>query len=124
MSHLNRKMSDAHEEFLAYVFGGRRTRGSGNQWNDQADGRMNRREAPVAWGWDGKSTRAASITITRNTLDKIVEQAGAERPMLAVRFYDDDRLRGFEDWAMVKVDDLVELLQTIDVLQATIRGEM
>lgn len=121
---LAKKMSDAHEAFLAAFFGGRQTRGSGNQWANPADGRMDRRVHPIAWAWDGKSTRARSITIKRDDLDKITDQALAERPMLAVRFYDDDRLRNFEDWALVKVDDLAELLMTVDVMRATARGEM
>jgi hypothetical protein len=42
-------------------------------------------------------------------LDKAKEQADGERPMIALRFYDDDRLRGYEDWFIVRADDFLEL---------------
>jgi hypothetical protein len=117
-------MSDAHEDHLAQVFGGRKTRGSGNQWANQTDGRTNRHDIPFAFAWDGKSTRAASTTVSRADLDKVREQADGDRPILALRFYDDDRLRGSEDWVCLRLDDLAEMLMFIDVAQATIRGEM
>ena len=103
------KMGERHEEWLAEFFGGRQTRGSGNQWRDQMDGRTNRYDTAFAWAWDGKSTMAASIKIDRPMLKKAVEQAGSERPMVAIRFYDDERLRGYEDWMVVRGDDLLEL---------------
>jgi hypothetical protein len=104
-------MSEKHEEFIAEAFGGRKSRGSGSQWRDPADGRMDRRGDIICFAWDCKSTRHASITIKRVDLDKVTEQAHGDRPMLPLRFYDDDRLRGFEDWALVKVDDLGELIE-------------
>lgn len=108
---LNKKMGDAHEEYLVSVLGGRKTRGSGNQQNNPMDGRHNRYEQVVAFAWDGKSTRGKSIGVSREMLDKAKEQAVGERPMVALRFYDDDRLRHFEDWACIQMDDLLELLE-------------
>jgi hypothetical protein len=78
------------------------------------DGRNNRYEQTFAWAWDGKSTLAASISIPRTMLKKAVEQAGAERPMIAIRFYDDERLRGHEDWFLVRADDFIELQEAAD----------
>jgi hypothetical protein len=106
-----RKMSDAHEEHLAEVYGGRVTAGSGNQPANPMDVRQHRYDAAVAFAIDGKSTRAASMSITREMLAKAREQAHGERPMIAVRFYDDDRLRSYDDWAMVQEDDMLELLE-------------
>jgi len=108
-------MSDKHEDLLAEAFGGKKTRGSGNQWANQTDGRTNRHNIPFAFAWDGKSTRHASTTVSRADLAKVTEQADGDRPILALRFYDDDRLRGFEDWLCVRLDDLVEMLMFIDV---------
>lgn len=108
---LNRKMSDAHEAHLAEVYGGRLTPGSGNGFANPMDVRQSRYESAIAWAIDGKSTRGKSISITRDMLEKAVEQAGAERPLLALRFYDDDRLRSYEDWALVREDDLLELIE-------------
>lgn len=109
MSALNRRMSDAHEKHLAEVFSGRQTRGSGNQWRDQTDVRQSHRERAIAFALDGKSTRARSISIKLDDLDKLREQAHAERPMLPIRFYEDDRLRIFEDWDLLREDDVIEL---------------
>lgn len=111
-----RKMSDAHEDHLAELLGGKKTRGSGNQWANQTDGRHNRHDIPFAFAWDGKSTRAKSTTVSRADLDKLVEQAAGERPLLALRFYDDDRLRHFEDWACIRLDDLSEMLHWVSVM--------
>lgn len=108
---LNRKMSDKHEKDLAEWFQGRMTPGSGNQFNNQTDVRQSRYEVEVAFAIDGKSTMAKSVSITRETLDKLVEQAHGERPLLAVRFYDNERLTSYEDWSMIRTDDLLELLE-------------
>lgn len=108
---LNKRMGDAHEEHIAEVFGLRQTRGSGNQWRDQMDARGHRMHEAVAFAVDGKSTRAASISIKLSELRKAVEQAGFERPMMAYRFYEDDHLRRFEDWDLVREDDLRELIE-------------
>lgn len=113
---LNKKMGDHHEEDLVEWFGGRKTRGSGNQANNPMDGRHSRYDTSVAFAWDGKSTRAKSISVSRAMLDKAAEQAHGERPMIALRFYDDDRLRGFEDWMVVQKDDLLELMERSDRL--------
>jgi hypothetical protein len=107
-------MGDKHEEWLAVTFGGRRTRGSGNQWRDPIDGRQNHREVEFAFAWDGKSTMAQSLTIDRPMLRKAVEQAGPERPMIGVRFYDDERLRGFEDWVLVRGADMAEMTERLN----------
>lgn len=108
---LQSKMAEKHEAHLVEVFGGRRTRSSGNQANDAMDGRHSRYEEIVAFAWDGKSTRARSISVTRDMLAKATEQAHGERPMVPLRFYDDDRLRNFEDWCLVREEDLLELME-------------
>ena len=108
---LNRKMSDAHEAHLADHYQGRLTPGSGNGFANPMDVRQNRYETGIAWAIDGKSTRAKSISVTREMLNKAVEQAHGERPLIALRFYDDDRLRSYEDWALVREDDLLELME-------------
>lgn len=87
------------------------TRGSGNQFANPMDGRQNRYEAPVAFAWDGKSTRAASITVTRKMWEKAMLQAHGERPMLALRFYDSDRLAVGADLVVIGLHDLMELLE-------------
>jgi Holliday junction resolvase len=111
-------MSDSHEIHLAETYGLRRTKGSGNQWQNQTDARGHRMDEAVAFAVDGKSTLAKSISVTRADLDKLIEQSAGERPLLAVRFYDDEMLRGAEDWALVREDDLVELLERSRLLSA------
>lgn len=108
---LNRKMSDAHEAYLAEAFGARLTPGSGNQPANPMDARMNRYADAVAFAFDGKSTRGQSISVTRSMLTKAREQAHGERPAIALRFYDNDRLTEYEDWVLVLADDLRELME-------------
>lgn len=108
---LNRRMSDAQEEHLAEVLGGRRTPGSGNQAANPMDVRQSRYDSPVAFAAEGKSTLSQSISVTRSLLNKAVEQAHGERPLIALRFYDDERLRRYEDWWLVREEDMLELIE-------------
>lgn len=111
MRKTTRAMSDAHEDHLAEVYGVRKTKASGSTWRDKTDARGHRRDDAVAFAFDGKSTLARSMSVTRADLDKLVEQALPERPCLAIRFYDNERLQGCEDWALIREDDLVELVE-------------
>jgi hypothetical protein len=104
-------MAEVHEEHLAEVYGGHRTRGSGNQWREQTDGRQSHRELELAFAWDGKSTRGDSIGVSKAMLHKVREQAHGERPLLPLRYYEDDRLRIFEDYAVIREDDLLALME-------------
>lgn len=103
-----KKMGDRHEEYLAELFGGRMSRGSGNQWREPADGRHEHHE-PYAFAWDGKSTLASSISVTRTMWTKIMEQAGGERPMLGIRFYDTRDLDVGHDLVVLRAEDLSEM---------------
>jgi hypothetical protein len=108
-------MSDAHEEFLVGLLGGRQTRGSGNQWTNPMDGRHNRLAVPYAFAWDGKATLSDSITISRSKMwDKAVKQAGGERPMLALRWYDNERLDVGLDLVVVRAYDMSEMLEALN----------
>jgi hypothetical protein len=109
-------MSEKHEDHIAEVFEGRKTPGSGNKAANPMDVRQSRYSQSVAFAVDGKSTRGKSISVTRPMLDKAVEQAHGERPAISLRFYDDDRLKGFEDWTLVREDDLVELMERSEKL--------
>lgn len=105
-------MARLHEEYLAELFGGRKTRGSGSQWQDPADGRNNRLTEPeFAFAWDGKSTAGLGITIDLKMIAKIREQAGGERPALGLRWYGtEDLQRVTEDWVAITAADFAELL--------------
>jgi hypothetical protein len=104
-------MSDKHEVFLAELLDGRRSKGSGNQYNDAMDGRNRRYEQAYAFAWDGKSTLGKSVGVTREMWSKAVEQSDGERPMLALRWYDDYRLNPGLDLVVVDANDFAELLQ-------------
>ena len=110
MALTTRKMSDAHEIFLAGQFGGRRSIGSGNQSHDQADGR-NERGTPFAVAWDGKSTLGKSHSITLDTWDKLVEQSHGLSPVLALRWYATERLHVGRDLVVLDVHDFIEILE-------------
>lgn len=103
------KMGDHHEEWLAQFLGGVKSRGSGNQWRGPMDGRHNRYLTQLAFAWDGKSTLAKSISISREMLCKAREQADGERPMIAIRFYDNERLTSYDDWFLITADDFREI---------------
>ena len=106
-------MSDKHEEFLCTLFGGRQTKGSGNQWRDPTDGRNNRMVQSYAFAWDGKSTLGKSVGVTREMWAKVVEQAGGERPMLPLRFYDNERLDVGLDLAVLNIYDLSDMISEL-----------
>lgn len=105
-------MARLHEEYLAELFGGRKSRGSGSQWQDPADGRNNRlTEVEFAFAWDGKSTAGLGVTIDLKMIAKIREQAGGERPALGLRWYGtEDLQRVTEDWVAVQAADFAEML--------------
>lgn len=111
---LRKRMGDLHEDFLHKLFGGRRARSSGNQFNDQMDGRLDRYEQTHAYAWDGKSTLAKSTTVSREMWAKAIEQSHGERPMLALRFYDDERLTVGLDLVVIDAHDMAELLEDVD----------
>lgn len=109
-----RDMSDRQERRLAERLGGRMTRGSGNQFNDQGDGRR-KHGSPLAYCWDGKSTTGKGITVTREMWEKITRQAHWGRPMLALGFFSDERLSDFDiSLILVSDDDFAEQLEEVD----------
>lgn len=108
---LNKDMGDQHEAHLAETLGMRQTAGSGNQWRDPIDARHNRLDSQYAFAVDGKSTLAKSISITRAMWEKAVEQAGGERPMLGLRFYDDGARKVHADLVACELLDFAELLE-------------
>lgn len=110
-----RQMSDRHEVDLVKVLGGRRTKASGSQFNDQMDGRHD--EGAWRFAWDGKSTFGASIGVSREMWSKAVEQSHGARPLLPLRFYADYRLNPALDLVVCDLHDLAELV-------AQVRGEL
>jgi hypothetical protein len=104
-------MSVLHEGDLNYLLGGRLSPGSGNQFSNQMDNRHDHREQEFAFAVDGKATLAKSISVTRVMWEKAIEQSHGERPMLALRFYDNERLKIGLDLAVVSLHDLAELIE-------------
>ena len=110
MSKTTRDMSDRHEEHLAALFEGRCTRGSGNQMNDQMDGKQAYRSAEYVFAWDGKSTLGQSIGVTREMWAKAQEQAHWAIPILPLRFYANTRLTQVEaDLVVIEAETLADL---------------
>ena len=110
MRDTTRDMSDRHEDFLVDLLGGRKTRGSGNQFANPMDGRHNRYDDAMAFAWDGKSTLGNSIGVTRAMWEKAQEQALGERPMIALRWYLNERLTDAIDLIAIDANDFAELL--------------
>lgn len=109
MTKTTRDLSDRHEAHVAEVLGGRQTRGSGNQWRDQTDGKNAKGDETYVFAWDGKATLAASTTVRLSDWEKVVEQGHGHRPALPLRFYTDARLTGHVDLVVIDLDDLAEL---------------
>lgn len=105
-----RKMSDAHEKFLAELFDGEISVGSGNQFKDQMDGRNKRYDQAFALAWDGKSTLGKSVGVTREMWEKALEQSHGETPMLALRWYNDYRLEPALDLVVLNAYSFAEIL--------------
>lgn len=118
MNITTRKMSDAHEAWLVELFGGRMTKGSGNQWHNQMDGRQSSRQQYYAFAWDGKATLGKSVGVTREMWKKAVQQAGMERPMLPLRWYDTEQLKVGLDLVVVSADDLACLIEDANLYRA------
>lgn len=115
MADLNRAMSKDHEADICERLGARPSRGSGNQFNTPMDGRQHRLLRRFAFAFDGKATRGESIGVGRRMWAKAVDQAGGERPMLALRFYRNDRLSEYDpDLAVISMDDLLELIEAAE----------
>lgn len=109
---LNKRMSVVHEHAIAERLGMRVQPGSGNQWNKQGDVVGNRFKDRFAFTFDCKATRGASIGVSVPMWDKIEEQAGGNRPGLALRWYGDDRLSIVKrDLIVISLDDFEELLE-------------
>ena len=113
-----RKMSNDHERWLVELFGGRRTKGSGNQWHNQMDGRMASREDHYAFAWDGKSTLGKSVGVSLDMWTKAVEQALPERPMLPLRWYSNERLEVGLDLVVMSAYDASEVIWDANKYQA------
>jgi hypothetical protein len=108
-----RDLSDKHEDDLLARFGGRKTRGSGNQFNNQLDVRMERgRHTPIAFGFDGKSTQRASMSVSIGGWEKLLDQAHDLRPAMPLRFYGpDNTLPVRHDLVVLRLDDFAEVLE-------------
>lgn len=104
------EMGERHEQYLAEIFGGTETRASGSKWFDQGDVR-NAHDDPFAFCVDGKSTLGKSISVTRDMIAKIREQAQGESPAFGLRFYGNANLDQVdEDWVAVTGDDWTSVL--------------
>lgn len=108
MTRPTRDMSDRHERFLAELFGGRITPGSGNHFANQTDVRHDPRE-PWAFAMDGKSTMARSVSVKLDDWQKVVEQAGPCEPAMPLRFYLNTRLTAHYDLVVVSAKTLADL---------------
>jgi hypothetical protein len=104
-------MGRLHEEHSAEIFGGTRSRGSGSTWKDQTDG-YNGPDEPFSFRWDCKSTKAASISVSLATIEKVREQAQGHRWAIPLRIYGNDKLTVVAaDLVALKDTDLAELLE-------------
>lgn len=109
-----KQLADLHEDHVAMLLGGRKSKGSGNQWNDPADGRQSG-EFEFAFAWDCKAAMPGtnSISVTRPMVSKIRTQASPQRLALPLRFYSDERGGVEADLIAVTLDDFAEMIDFI-----------
>jgi hypothetical protein len=114
-----RALSDKHEDDIASLFGGRRTRGSGNQFRDQLDVRMTPgRHTPFAFGFDGKATRGRSLSVSLDGWQKLIDQAHDLRPAMPLRFYaPDNTLTPVRDLVVIELNLFAELLESANIYE-------
>ena len=115
---IRRRMSDAHEERLAELFGGKQHAGSGNQWNRPMDGSHSRHQRKWAFAWDGKATLSKSVGVSLAMWEKAEEQALFNIPMLALRYYGNDRLTEVTaDLVVLSADDFANIIDRLEELE-------
>lgn len=103
-------MSDRHESHLAALFEGRMTRGSGNQFRDQMDGKQEYQSGAYVFAWDGKATLSKSVSVSLDMWRKAVEQAHWAIPIIPLRFYGNERLTQVEaDLVVIEAETLAEI---------------
>jgi hypothetical protein len=103
-------MGRRHVARAAEVLGAVPSAGSGNRWQNPADGRSPH-DSPYPVALEGKSTRGKSLTVTLDMIAKLREQALGETPVLPLCWYGtDDLTEVTEDWAAVPLDFLGEIL--------------
>lgn len=108
-----RQMSSKHEDFIADLIGGKRTRNSGAVWSDQMDARNDVRNDQWAFAADGKATLGKSIGVSRDMWDKAVEQSHDLRTILPLRWYDTERLDVGLDLVVLSAEDFREMLEAL-----------
>jgi hypothetical protein len=115
------KMSRIHEERLAALVGGTRSPGSGNQWTAPADGRASRMLNEYGWATEGKATLGQGITLTREILAKLAEQAEGERPLIGLIWFADETFERVDhELVAMNADDFTEVMDD----NARLRAEL
>lgn len=113
---LIKKLADKHEDDVNEWLGGQQAKSSGNQWNDQGDGRLGRHHHQFGWCWDCKAAMPGtkSVSVTRDMVDKITHQAHGDRPILPLRFYSSERGQIEHDLVVLRMEDFRELLEALE----------
>ena len=122
MALTTRKMSDAHEDWVVDLLGGRKSKNSGSQWHAQADGRQSSYENAYAFSWDCKGTLAKSASVSLAMWEKIRRQASPERPMVPLRFYANEKLDVLLDLVVVDAHDFAEILADANAYRKQVDG--
>lgn len=108
------KLSRQHEDDVAELLDGHQSKSSGNQWHDAADGKHDRYEE-FGFAWDCKCVlpTTKSISISRDDLDKLIEQARGRRPGMPVRFYKSERGQVEHDFILIRLHDFAEMRERL-----------
>lgn len=99
---------------MAELLEGHLSKSSGNQWHDAADGKHKAHEE-FSFAWDCKCVLPGtkSLSISRDDLEKITEQARGRRPMMPLRYYTSERGDFDLDFVVIRLHDVAEMLARV-----------
>lgn len=103
------EMAQRHENYIAKMYGGRRSASSGASWSDRGDVRFEVRD--YEFTSECKATEKKSYSVKLETWLKIVEEAQEQnrRPCMFIRF---ERESGEKiDLVLRSIDDDLEMLE-------------
>jgi Holliday junction resolvase len=102
-------MAQKHENYIAKMYGGRRSPSSGASWSDRGDVRITIRD-DFAFTAECKTTEKKSYSIKLDTWNKIVEEAQEQnrRPCMFIRF-EDESGKQLADLVLRSIHDDLEM---------------
>ena len=119
------KAAELYEDFVARVLGGDKASRSTAHFHNPANAPTNGPADDFVFAWNTAATRSGSIEVSKAMWDRACQWAWGDRPMLALRFYDSQRVETSPrlDLAVVSLLTLTEMVDRIDQLDQELEIE-